>query len=472
MRPSKLRCISCHKEFSSGETCPDCNQPLARICAFCGFANSPAKHYCDMCGETLALKPEEAAPAKAASETSQVQPAAAPPAGNGFRFWYGFAAVAAFGALAAFGYTLLAPNLPKYALVRTAKRYLGEFSSGNYDKVYNMLSRLSQDSCSREEFVRLSSNPKPWQFRNVEVFFMDKDAAMVKYQLKEGTNSWTNDYVSFIKENGRWARPYTWNMYAKIDSALESGDKAQALFLAQRMFLTDPLDPRSHGYLCATEYGMGLYQEAIASCSKAIKSGGMYPVGYSIDALAGFRFQLADSYRSSGQLGEALNEFAEILALSGIKDDMRCAVYATRSHAHVEAKNYESALADVLSAQNFCKEPDTRREADGYLKILTGEAKDSAIELAKNYKASPGDEPFSAVWRVQKEEMSARLRLRQPPEDSWTALHVAGPVYRVVLRMEKAVDRTGRRLAPKEAFSFTVDVWNNTAEPEERGTAK
>ncbi|HOI42407.1 MAG TPA: zinc ribbon domain-containing protein, partial [Elusimicrobiales bacterium] len=134
-------------------------------------------------------------------------------------------------ALAGLTSLFLAPHIPRIKLLLTARRYLSALSGGDYAAAYKLLSASSRESCPFEDYVRnnreYDSRVGGWEFDAPEIFMHEERAAVIKYRLKEGTGTWKDDYVSFVAENGGWARPYIWNFFGPIDEAIEKGEFAQ-----------------------------------------------------------------------------------------------------------------------------------------------------------------------------------------------------------------------------------------------------
>lgn len=556
---SVIKCLKCGSESHIvGDLCPECGAPLAKVCGFCGFANSVPKNYCDQCGELLVLRPskrEGSRPSgnigKPQSATSNLnggdsEPKASArggvsphgehraeqsdhsprgispelkardatkaegskaipqevgrgqpddfsepiqdqaPARQTRRMritsrirplhttaWarktlFVLPAVLLIVAVC----IIFAPQFPKYQLTRTAKRYLKELSAGHYENAYKMLSRNSRVSCSLKEYISFSReyySNSPWKFKNVKPFLIEENAALVKYQIKEGNLPWKDDFISFTREDGKWVRPYIWNFFQAIEDAIGKNDQPQALFLAQRLYLTDPLDPRTAGYLCWTEYLMGLYGKAASSCKKALNNCRMYPVGFEPETVFWFHYQLADSLRNTHKYKEALVEYTNLLGIRDLPLQNRCEVMVDRADVFVWLNRYDAALQDMLDAQNICP-PNAQKGVNTYLSYLTGDARKLAVALAKRVRFSAGGPALLDIRKVQLKEVTKKMRKAGkktvPLKDLWISAHIAGPVYRIILRQKGGMDTAGRRLTSRDIYRLRVNLWTKSVKLE------
>lgn len=369
-------------------------------------------------------------------------------------------------------YMIAAPYLPRLRLLMTAKAYLSDISQGKYEKAYELLSSNSKTACSLEEYKKNSqdyySKVPSWQFKDVQVFAMSKEAAMVRYQLKEGTAPWKSDYISFVHEHDRWTRPYIWVFFQPIQEALNKQDFPQALFLSQKLFLTDPIDPRSSGYLCSSEFYMGLYERSAESCKRTVDSAATYPVGYSSEELFWYNLCYTDSLRFLQRDRAALQEYEKLLKWPGLTGKEQCPLYLNRADSYINLKDYDSALQDVMKAEDLCKESPSREEAKNRLGYLSGGAGNAAIAFAQRSRFQQGMPPIGEARKLQLEAMKAKLGKKNAwllPKDQWLAVHVAGPEYRVFLRQESVNPRT-RRQETQDVFIFVVNLWTGKAKVE------
>ncbi len=369
-------------------------------------------------------------------------------------------------------YMIAAPSLPRIRLVMTAKAYLTDISEGRYDKAYDLLSTNSKAAISLEDYVKNSkdyySKAPAWQFRDVQVFMMDKDAAMVRYELKEGKAPWKKDYISFVREHNRWTRPYIWILFQPIQDAIDRRDYPQALFLAQKLYLTDPVDPRSSGYLCSTEFYMGIYDKAAESCRRVIDGAAIYPVGYTRDEMYWYNLAYADSLRYLQRDLVAIQEYEKLMKWPGLTPEEQCPLFLNRADSYVAVKDYDRALQDVMSAQAVCFEEPSKSDARKRLAYLSGSAVNDAVLFAQKSRFQAGMPPIGEARRQQLEAMKAKIgpkAARLLPRDQWVAVHVGGPEYRVYLRQEGLNPRT-RKPETRDIFVFLVNLWTNKGKVE------
>ena len=367
--------------------------------------------------------------------------------------------------LAFFLYLIAAPHIPKFSLEMAANSYLKRLSTGRYEEAYDLLSTNSKSACSLKNYVEYSiqhyGKIPSWGFRNVEVFVMEPDAAMVRYQLREGTGTWRTDYISFVKEHNKWMRPYIWMLFEPIDTAIAKQDYPQALFLAQKLFLTDPMDPRTSGYLCVSEFFMGLYSNASDSCRKTVLSAETYPVGFSDEEIFWFKFYYADSLRFVQKLELALDEYGELLKYKGISMKEQCPILLSRADAYVKLSKYDFALDDMLKADGVCMDETNRAEVRKRMQFINGDARAGAISFAQQTKPRADLPPFVELRRAELDSIASRLgpkNMRYMPKDNWVAAHLTGPEYRVVLRQEGLNPRTQQNEL-KNVYVFMVNMW-------------
>ncbi len=374
-------------------------------------------------------------------------------------------------------YMIAAPSLPRLRLLMTAKSYLSNISQGKYDKAYDLLSTNSKAAVALDDYVKNSkdyySKVPPWQFKDVQVFAMEKDAAVIRYQLKEGTTDWKSDYISFVRENDRWARPYIWVLFQPIQDAMDQHDFPHALFLAQRLYLTDPIDPRSSGYLCDAEFFMGLYGKSVESCKRTMDSAESYPVGYTSHMIFLFNWHYADSLRYLSRDRVALTEYEKLLKWPGLTTDDTCPLYLNRADSYVALKDYDRALRDVMKADSICTKSPSKEEAKKRLAYISGNAGAEAIAFAQKSRFQPGQPPIGEARQLQLAALKVKLgrkNARLLPRDKWLAVHLGGPEYRVFLRQE-SFNQASRKTETRDIFIFLVNLWSSTGKVEKSPAA-
>ncbi len=424
-------------------------------------------------GKAAPTTEEKAAPKTSVSGPSVSQRQSAPRKSGAKKFSFFSARLAVFYVLLAAGLAglaalLLNPYIPKFKLMLTARRYLSALSNGDYETSYRLLSRNSKESCSYEEYRRNSEEYAKkvgkWEFNALEVFLIEEGAAVLKYRLKEGDSDWKDDYISFVAEGGGWARPYIWNFFAPIEAALEKGDFPQAMAMAQKLAETDPLDPRTSGYLCAAQFFMKSYEAAAGSCARTVESSRFYPVGFSPEDIFWYTFYQADSLRFLSRYREAVDLYGSLMVKKELSAKEQCPLLMGRADALVRLGDYEGALADARSAQAQCLGRVDAAEADKRLRYISGQALADAVEYVKNSRFKSGGPTLFQARAAELSLMRAR-GIRPLPNDAWLAEHAGGPEYRVMLREELPAGR-GRQPQIKNLHVFKVNLWTGAASAE------
>jgi tetratricopeptide (TPR) repeat protein len=374
-------------------------------------------------------------------------------------------------------YMIVAPSLPKLRLVMTAKSYLSSISEGKFEKAYDLLSSNSKAAISQSDYVKNSGDyyakSPAWEFKEVQVFAMTENAAMIRYQLKEGDSDWKSDYISFVREHDRWTRPYIWILFQPIDDALRRQDFPQALFLAQKLHLTDPIDPRTSGYLCVTEFLMGLHEKAAESCKRTLDNSVSYPVGYSSSELFQFHSHYADSLRFLQRDREALLEYEKLLKWPGINADEACPLHLNRADSLVYLKEYDRALQEVMAAAGVCTKSPSKEDAQKRLRYMSGSAGPDAVTFAQKSRFQQGMPPIGEARAQQLAALKARLGSRNArflPKDEWLAVHTAGPEYRVFLR-QTALSLKNGKSETKDIHIFLINLWTGKVQIEKAAPA-
>ncbi|MCX7905302.1 MAG: hypothetical protein N2446_01205 [Elusimicrobiales bacterium] len=282
-------------------------------------------------------------------------------------------------------------SFSRYDLLITAKRYLSALRDAEYDKAYEFLSQNSKAIVSFNDYVKTLENyyskVGKWDFKDIEVYYFDPNQSVIKYKLIEkGVEK--DDYLNFVREYGKWRRPFVYNLFEEIDKAFEKKDFPKALFLSQRLYLIDPMDPRASGYLCWSEYLMRIYENSVESCKRVIELSHIYPIKYYKDEeLFWYTFNYADSLRFIGKIEHSIEVYNNILKNPIINSDEKCTVYVARSDSYVAIKDYNSSLNDLKNAIEVCKDESIeKKEALRRLRMLEGELCEEAILFAKKYK--------------------------------------------------------------------------------------
>lgn len=376
------------------------------------------------------------------------------------------------GVLIAIIYMIIAPSLPKLRLTMAAKSYLTAISEGKFEKAYDLLSSNSKNACSLEEYLKYSQDyyakAPAWQYKDVEVFSMTADAAMIRYQIKEKGGEWKPDYISFVREHNRWTRPYIWILFDPIEDALKRQDFPQALFLAQKLYLTDPVDPRSSAYLCRTEFLMGLHEKASESCKRTIDMAAVYPPGYVSDNMFQYHSHYADCLRYLQRDRVALQEYDKLLKWPGLTADQLCPLHLNRSDSFIYLKEYDKALQEVMTASTLCTKNPEKDDSKKRLAYMSGSAGAEAVAFAQKSRFQQNMPPLAEARRQQLEMLKARLgpkNAKYLPKDQWLAVHAAGPEYRVFLR-EEVYNLATRKTESRDVFIFLINLWTGKAKVE------
>jgi hypothetical protein len=359
------------------------------------------------------------------------------------------------------GYLLLAPYMPKFRLVFTAKKYLSALNSRDYKTAYDFLSVNSKESCPFTDYLKYNekqySGIPSWEFDGVEIHSISPSGAVVKYRAREAKGEWKTDYLSFVLEHGRWARPYGRHLFNQVDQAIAEGDFSKALFLSEKLSLVDPVDPRTAGYLCNSEFLMRLYDKSAETCRKALEQGKSYPVPFGTEELFWYSFYYADSLRFQGRFPEAVKIYEALFDFRELSEKNKCPLLMARADAQVHARQYYAAKTDVSAAVNACFGEPPYKEAERRNRIMSGEAGAEAVLLAQRFSLAPGKPTLLEMRNAQVFSLAGKKKLgKSGSSDKWTASHVEGPLYRVVLRQE---DKYSAKASAEEIYALSVDVW-------------
>ncbi|MBI4057104.1 MAG: hypothetical protein HY399_06100 [Elusimicrobia bacterium] len=351
--------------------------------------------------------------------------------------------------------------MPRYLLMRTAKRYLDTLSHGRYEEAYALLSKVSRESCSLSDFKNLRDQT-PWQFKDLQLILLEPDSGLIKYQLKKEGGAWTDDYLTFFRINSRWVRPYVWNLFLKIDDALKRNDLNQALALSRRAVTVNPMDAISCGYLCQSTFLMGLYNEAETACLKSLELSRSYPVGLSTESLFHIRVTMAETYKNLKKMRETVLAYSQLLSYDNIASQARCEFLLSRTDGYIALENYDAAVQDITEADPLCSDT-MKNHIRQALLILSGYAQEKAASLVRDYISSTNSPTFLKYNQQPEMEKgspnSRRNRKAKPPKDSWSTEHLNGPIYRVTLVRGKGMNNDGEVL-PTQHFVFRINLWS------------
>jgi len=356
-------------------------------------------------------------------------------------------------ACAALLIALLWPKSPEARLSEKVKAYVESVGAGKYERAYNYLTAASQKDASLDVFSEALKTiyTQKRVFRAFQVEQMSETQGVVGYMYKDGNGPWRFGKTHMVKENGQWKHPFAGHLYSQLENALKK-DLSQGPPLLERMRALDQFDPKINGYSCRVLYTQKKYKDAIAYCSAACHDSITTPFMYSEDQTLLFRFMLADSYMKNFQTVDALREYTAILVESQqIPADYSCRVSRQLVQGYVKIGNYDAALNEAVSGQEACVAAGKKREITLYLHKLCGNYPYEAIKLARSYKAA--GQAFSLQQAWEKEQEIYRLEnSRRTLEGRWEAERIAGPHYRVQLKVE------GGRGGPSIKYDLLVNI--------------
>lgn len=527
MKPTIIRCSKCGYESNIiSDICIKCGSKLEKICGNCGFANDVAKNYCDQCGKLLALKINEETQEektnlsgnlefenfheameskdisyrkkisaqdeilrektegvlkekeylrkleeeqKLKKEEEELKRLALEKKENFWNKKKNYVVIFLIVFIILLGsYIIFVPNIPKLTLLMTAKKYLSALRDKDYKSAYELLSNNSKLSISFTDYLKRNeeyySKIPNWEFKDISIYRIDKNGAIIKYWLKEN-NEWKQDYISFILEHGKWRRPYIWNLFAPIDEAISKGDYPQALFLSQRLYLIDPVDPRTSGYLCSAEYLMGLYDKAIESCKRTIDSLSFYPVGFTQEEIFWFMFYYADSLRFQANFDKAIETYNELFKFNDISIKNKCPLLMARADAYIRKNLIDNAKDDIEQALDVCVSGINKEETLKRWRYLNGKAIDEAISFAKKFKESKQKPSLADLVKLEIDETLKKEKKKiLSIEDVWTASYLDGSTYEVVIKEVKKF-KNGKKIE-EEKYKVKVNLWTYEAKLE------
>ncbi|PIS47194.1 MAG: hypothetical protein COT17_04695 [Elusimicrobia bacterium CG08_land_8_20_14_0_20_51_18] len=357
----------------------------------------------------------------------------------------------------------LTPYMPRLRLVLAAKNYLGALNGKDYKTAYDLLSANSKASCPFTDFLKYNeryySRMPGWEFKDLEIHSISSSGAVVRYRLKEGKGEWKENFLSFVLENGKWTRPYIWHLFTQIDESIAAGDFTRALFLSQKLYLTDPVDPRASGYLCNSEYLMRLYDKSVETCKRTLESAKTYPVSFSEEEFFWYNFYYADSLRFQARFSEAVKIYDVLFDNKALSGKNKCPLLMSRADAHVREGRYYAAKEDIASAVNSCPPGPAKNEAGKKLRLLSGEAAEEAVFLAQRFRYSPGKPNLMEMRSAQIFSVAGKRKLGKGGfGEKWVAESVDGPEYRVALLQEKKGAKKGQ-VETDQIYSLRVNVW-------------
>lgn len=343
----------------------------------------------------------------------------------------------------------------RYELILTTKKYLSALRDNEYDKAYEFLSQNSKSIVSFSDYVKTLENyyskVGKWDFKNIEIYYFDKNQSVIKYKLIENGVE-KDDYLNFVREYGKWRRPFVYNLFEEIDDAFNKKDFPKALFLSQRLYLIDPMDPRSSGYLCWSEYLMRLYDKSVESCRRVIELSNIYPIKYYNDIeLFWYTFNYADSLRFLGRIEDSIDIYNNLIRNPVASLREKCTVYVARSDSYVAMKKYESVLKDVKSAIEICEDGSIEKnEIIKRFRMLNGDMCNEAIIFAKKYRYNN-----TTLEEFLADEIKSLAIVNYHID--WGCTHQTGPIYDIKVEVYK-----GKKII--KTYRAGVDLWEKVLE--------
>lgn len=477
-QPASIECSKCGaKGPHKGEECAKCGGRLIKVCSGCGFQSSLAKRFCDGCGEPLggpvaATTGDRAAMPVTGGRTTKpkVERLTRYPTTTktkGFRglpwkpsfrpllnpLFPTIAATVLFIATVSTYYMHWRPRISPAALsARAADHYLHYLKVGDHTAAHEMLSSLSQTYCSQAEFKKIRDAIAPkWTYSDVVPVVVESDAAFVRYQLKVPGQPVEYDYLSLIREDGRWVRPFVWNLLDKVEDAFDRGDPQTALGLARSAVIVDRREPMAHAYLCEAHYYSRAFPEAEKTCEAAIALNERYPSRVNTASLYHLHAILGDAYKNHLDKPQAaLEHYNKLLSFPKLGPADRCDILLARADTYGSLRLFTTALTDLQESEKWCVSPQDRDYLTRQLRVLSGEGMTDAVALARRHRITNGG-PTLDEWRDQMRKKAGAkfLRARLPP-DRWSAEPITAPRYRVKLSNADSI-----------VLSAEVDLWTN-----------
>jgi len=351
-------------------------------------------------------------------------------------------------------------SISKYQLLFRAKGYLTALKNKDYEKAYSYLSNNSKTLVNFVDFLKVSedyySKIGDWDFKDVKIYYFDENNSVISYKLKEG-GEWRDDYLNFIKEYNIWTRPYVWNIFEDIDNAINSRDISKALFLSQKLYLIDPLDPRASGYLCWSEYFMGLYDKSVESCRRTFEISQIYPIKYYNDEdLFWYRFSYADSLKFTNRVEEAIKVFDYLLSQPDVSIKSKCSSFIARADSYSKIKKYDSTLADLQSAFSICPDGVEKKEAQNRINMLNGLGCNDSIKLFKrcNFEGQKFENYIlTFIKDLKSRDKKANYNL------NINCNHLEGPYYEV-----EGILKNSKKNQIISIYKGKINLWERSGE--------
>jgi len=263
-------------------------------------------------------------------------------------------------------------------------------------------------------------------------------------------------------------RPYAWTLYQPIDDALSRQDYIQALFLAQKLYMTDPANPVSSGYLCTAEFHSALYDKAAESCGNTLEAAESYPLGYPEQELNWIRIYYADSLRFQNRTRAAFDEYSKLESSKNLTTEQKCAMYINRSDLYAKGNDYGKAQDDIINAVKTCPKDKNSSKANLLLRQITGLGADDAILFAQRSQVRADLPPVEVLRKMIVTDYLKQFGAaagKYKPKDTWSAEHINGPEYRVFLK-SKALNPSSQEIETSDVFTVKINLWAKTGKVE------
>jgi hypothetical protein len=188
---------------------------------------------------------------------------------------------------------------------------------------------------------------------------LEHEAAVVKYRLLVKGQPAKEDFLIFLLEDGRWVRPYNWNLLQRVEDAFARDDPDMALILAQEAVSIDSRDPMARGYLCEAVYYRKVPEETARECAAALQLSRTYPSNLSLKSLYHLHAILGDTYKNALQeYPKAIAEYDALLAFPNLAPPDQCNLLLARADTRFAMGKDAEAAGDLQAAAGVCTKPD------------------------------------------------------------------------------------------------------------------
>lgn len=352
-------------------------------------------------------------------------------------------------------------TVPGVSVPRLAKAYLSALNTGNYQAAYDLLSKGSRANCSLQDFVA-NRSPIPWRYSDVRTTLQEEDAIWIRYVLLEQGRPPQDDYLLFVREEGRWVRPYIRNLFDKVEDAFDRNDPEKMLLYAQTMVQINPKDPIARGYLCEAAYYRKDPAAAERECREAIRMSQAYPSGLNPQSLYHLHAILGDTYKNSLQkYDEALREYDLMLSFPNPSSADQCTLGLAKADVLLLKGIYAQGHESIREAGRHCLAPEDLAYAQKALRMLEGRAGKEAEALVRRYRQRREEEPL-LQFEGQRSQSSRIEGSRGDETATWSSEHVEGPVYRVRVLVTGKGRAKGPVVPLVESALYKVNLWTGT----------